>query len=252
MDAQKGGLVVDWYYAKDDQQLGPIDQAQFDALVSQGAIDLSTLVWNQDMGDWQPYGEVATQAPSAAVAGGTASCVECGRSFPTDEMVSYSGSYVCAECKPIFFQRVREGVPLDQGFEYGGFWIRFGATIIDRVILIAVQVPILLLVGLSAASSPDSATAVYGLLNLMSVGFEIAYPVFFLGKFAATPGKMACGLKVVRPTGERITYLRALGRWFAESLSYAILLIGYIMAAFDDEKRTLHDRICDTRVVRTR
>ncbi len=252
MDAQKGGLVVDWYYAKDDQQLGPIDQAQIDALVGQGAIGLSTLVWNQDMGDWQPYGEVATQAPSAAVAGGTASCAECGRSFPTDEMVSYSGSYVCAECKPIFFQRVREGVPLDQGFEYGGFWIRFGAKIIDGIILSVAQVPIVLLVGMSAASSPDSAGAVSLLYNLISVGLQMAYTVFFLGKFAATPGKMLCGLKVVRPTGERITYLRALGRWFAELLSSIIFLIGYIMAAFDDEKRTLHDRICDTRVVRTR
>jgi uncharacterized RDD family membrane protein YckC len=29
------------------------------------------------------------------------------------------------------------------------------------------------------------------------------------------------------------------------------LTIGYIMAAFDSQKRALHDRICDTRVIRT-
>jgi uncharacterized RDD family membrane protein YckC len=29
-----------------------------------------------------------------------------------------------------------------------------------------------------------------------------------------------------------------------------IFAIGYIMAAFDDEKRALHDRICSTRVIR--
>ena len=243
---------MDWYYAKDEQQVGPIDQSQFEALVGEGAIGLSTLVWHQDMADWQPYGEVATQAP-APVAAGTASCAECGRSFPVDEMVSYSGSHVCAECKPIFFQRVREGVPLDQGFEYGGFWIRFGAKVIDNIIISAVQVPVLLLATMGAASSGESAAAVYSLLSvLMTWGLPVAYTVFFLGKFGATPGKMACGLKVVRPTGERITYLRALGRWFAEVLSAMIFLIGYIMAAFDDEKRTLHDRICDTRVVRAR
>jgi hypothetical protein len=33
-------------------------------------------------------------------------------------------------------------------------------------------------------------------------------------------------------------------------LSSLTLAIGYIMAAFDDEKRSLHDRICDTRVIR--
>ena len=38
---------------------------------------------------------------------------------------------------------------------------------------------------------------------------------------------------------------------FAEMLSSLTLGIGYIMVAFDDEKRGLHDRdICDTRVVR--
>ena len=250
---------MDWYYAKDDQQVGPIDQAQFDALLSEGAINLSTLVWHQDMGDWQPYGEVATQAPTTSTAtatavAGTASCAECGRSFPVDEMISYSGSYVCAECKPIFFQRVREGVPLDQGFEYGGFWIRVGAKIIDGIVLSAIQLPMLLLLGLSMGSSSEQSATVVSVLisNLLSVGLQVAYTVFFLGKFAATPGKMVCGLKVVRPTGERITYLRALGRWFAEILSSLIFLIGYIMAAFDDEKRTLHDRICDTRVVRSR
>jgi uncharacterized RDD family membrane protein YckC len=31
-----------------------------------------------------------------------------------------------------------------------------------------------------------------------------------------------------------------------------ILCIGYIMIAFDSEKRGLHDMICDTRVVRQR
>ena len=250
---------MDWYYAKDDQQVGPIDQAQFDALLSEGAINLSTLVWHQDMGDWQPYGEVATQAPTTSTAtatavAGTASCAECGRSFPADDMINYSGSYVCAECKPIFFQRVREGVPLDQGFKYGGFWIRVGAKIIDGIVLSAIQLQMLLLLGLSMGSSSEQSAAVVSVLisNLLSVGLQVAYTVFFLGKFAATPGKMVCGLKVVRPTGERITYLRALGRWFAEILSSLIFLIGYIMAAFDAEKRTLHDRICDTRVVRSR
>ncbi|HET6371045.1 MAG TPA: RDD family protein, partial [Nitrospiria bacterium] len=42
----------------------------------------------------------------------------------------------------------------------------------------------------------------------------------------------------------------ACGRYFAEILSGIILCIGYIMAAFDDEKRALHDRICGTRVIK--
>jgi uncharacterized RDD family membrane protein YckC len=61
---------------------------------------------------------------------------------------------------------------------------------------------------------------------------------------------MACGIKVVTPEGEKITYLRAFGRYFAKTLlGIATLYIGYIIAAFDSEKRSLHDRICNTRVV---
>jgi uncharacterized RDD family membrane protein YckC len=61
---------------------------------------------------------------------------------------------------------------------------------------------------------------------------------------------MACGLKVMRPDGEKISYARACGRTFAEGISSAILCIGYILVAFDEERRALHDRICDTRVIR--
>ena len=245
---------MDWYYAKDDQQLGPVPQQEFETLVDDGTVTLSTLVWHQGMSDWQPHGEVATPAdsPGQAISGQT-SCVECGRAFPADEMVHYSGVYVCAECKPIFFQRVQEGVALNPDMEYGGFWIRFVAWLIDIVILAVVQIPILIISFLEAASNPGEVNGLLTMLSLLAnYGMPIAYEVFFIGKFGATPGKMALGLKVVRPTGEPITYLRALGRYFAKMLSGLILAIGYIMAAFDEEKRSLHDRICDTRVIRNR
>jgi uncharacterized RDD family membrane protein YckC len=57
---------------------------------------------------------------------------------------------------------------------------------------------------------------------------------------------------VVRSNGERITTGRAAGRYFAYLLSAFTLAIGFIIAAFDPEKRAMHDRICDTRVIRTR
>ena len=76
-----------------------------------------------------------------------------------------------------------------------------------------------------------------------------AYSIFFVGKYGATPGKMACKIKVVDETGAKIGYGRATGRFFAEFLSGLLCYIGYIMVAFDEEKRALHDRICNTRVI---
>src|SRR5262249_7630217 len=93
---------------------------------------------------------------------------------------------------------------------------------------------------------------VQGILMLISLVIGIVYEVGFLGRFGATPGKMACKIKVVTATGAPISYGRAFGRNFAKILSGLIFLIGYIMAAFDSEKRALHDRICDTRVIKTR
>lgn len=76
------------------------------------------------------------------------------------------------------------------------------------------------------------------------------YTIFFNGRYGATPGKMACKLRVVTADGQPIGYGRATGRFFAEILSGIICNIGYIIAAFDDQKRSLHDHICSTRVIR--
>src|SRR5215469_5227129 len=66
----------------------------------------------------------------------------------------------------------------------------------------------------------------------------------------ATVGKMVCGLRVVDRQGQRISFGRASGRFFAKFISAAILLIGYLMAAFTERKRALHDIIAGTLVVK--
>ena len=60
---------------------------------------------------------------------------------------------------------------------------------------------------------------------------------------------MLLRLKVVRPDGSSLTYWRAFGRYWATLVSYFTCYIGYVIAAFDDEKRALHDHICSTRVI---
>ena len=57
-------------------------------------------------------------------------------------------------------------------------------------------------------------------------------------------------LKVITPDGGGLTWGRAIGRYFGKWLSYVTLMIGFIMAGFDSEKRALHDYIAGTRVIR--
>jgi uncharacterized RDD family membrane protein YckC len=171
-------------------------------------------------------------------------CSQCGLVFRKDELIKFGDSLVCAGCKPMYVQRLREGVIPAGEMVYGGFWIRFGAKFIDGIIVGIAGFLLGLLGGFVGGRVAPL------IANLAAWVLNIAYVIYFLGKYSATPGKMACGLKVVRPDGEAISYGRACGRFFAEFLSSLILGIGYIIAAFDKEKRSLHDRICDTRVVK--
>ena len=68
-------------------------------------------------------------------------------------------------------------------------------------------------------------------------------------RYGATLGKRALGLRVITERGGPISLSLDTVRYLAQLVSSATLSIGYIMAAFDPEKRALHDRICNTRVV---
>ena len=247
---------MDWYYKHENEKIGPVNKDELDDLVRQGKINSETSVWNEIHAEWLPYRDADT-SPSEKNSGMNhaprvpekAVCAECGHAFPVDEMIKYSGSMICASCKPVFFQKIKEGVSTEE-MQYAGFWIRFGAKLIDGIILAMVSYAVSFAGGMVVYTEPGTLSAGMGIIIFLQYAIPFAYATFFLGKFAATPGKMACGLKVLTAEGESVSYLRAAGRHLSEYISSLILAIGYIMAAFDQEKRALHDRICNTRVIR--
>jgi len=200
----------------------------------------------------------------ASMAQETRYCSECGRATPADELARFGDRMVCPICKDVYTQKLREGVRPAAVVQYGGFWIRFVAYLIDAIILgIVTSIIQFLTVGslftvprIEPGDNPFAALgplmAVMGTATLISMAINCAYETFFIARLGATPGKMALGLKVVRPNGGPVDVGRAFGRYFAKILSGLILCIGYIMIGFDGEKRGLHDMICDTRVIRIR
>ncbi len=199
---------------------------------------------------------------------GTQFCAECGRPTPSDELARFGDLMICPICKDSYAQKLREGVTpaaRQAPRQFAGFWIRFVAVLIDGIILAVVgwviQFALLgamlrpdRLMNPSPEMNPGALGAAMGLLGLsflINLAIACAYEAFFLGRFGATPGKMALSLKVVRPNGAPISYARAVGRYFAKQLNLMTLMIGYIIAGFDSEKRGLHDMICDTRVIKT-
>ena len=92
----------------------------------------------------------------------------------------------------------------------------------------------------------------FGVLMAVVIGLNAAYYGLMVSKYGATLGKMAVGLKVINEDRSPVSLGRAIGRFFAELLSGMTCYIGYIMIAFDSEKRSLHDHICSTRVIKSR
>jgi uncharacterized RDD family membrane protein YckC len=172
-------------------------------------------------------------------------------------MVQMKGKWVCAECKPDYVQMLKIGLKQPDDFHYAGFWIRFGAKFIDGIVLMIIVFIVMIPFGMFFAVDPNQIAAgengtvflILALQLLIQIGIPLAYVTFFIGKYQATPGKMVCGIKIIRPDGEALSYLRSFGRYFSELLSSMTFTIGYLMAAFDSEKRALHDRVSDTRVV---
>src|SRR5690606_37830627 len=80
-----------------------------------------------------------------------------------------------------------------------------------------------------------------GAALLYYVGAALYYALQESSRHQATLGKRALGIKVTDEHGQRLGTARAFGRWFASALSYITFYIGFLMAAFTDRKRALHD-----------
>ncbi len=244
---------MDWYYANNRDRKGPVPQDAFTVLVDNGTITPDTLVWNANMTDWQQYADVfAGETMPDRPRGDAQTCTECGLRFDANQLIHVRDSRVCMACKPLFLQKLREGVSDGRMFQYAGFWIRLAAKMIDGVLLTIAGAVVSLVVGLIShlAGELDITTVAFFVNQLFGFAMGISYVTYFVGKYQATPGKMACGLIVIMPDGGRVSYARACGRYFGEVVSYMTCMIGFVIAGPDDEKRALHDRICATRVVK--
>ena len=193
---------------------------------------------------------------------GVSYCAECGRPAPTEEFARFGSVLVCSHCKDTYAHKLREGVAPSGTQVYAGFWVRFGAYLIDTIILAIVGSALQLAFTGSMINIPEvkpgtqasdvlaPMLAAMGLVTVVNMAIAACYEGLFVARTGATPGKMIAGLKVIRPDGSSVPTGRAFGRYFAKILSSVTLLIGFIMAAFDSEKRALHDMVCDTRVIR--
>lgn len=145
---------------------------------------------------------------------------------------------------------------------YAGFFIRLVAFAIDWVLLfggiwLALAI---VFIGIWPLFYGDGSGAAIVLNpeNGQSLSFFVLaitflwHRYFLTGSWQATPGKRLCGIYVARADGTPLDgqlVLKRLGGYF---LSLFTLAIGFFMAGWSREKKSLHDIICDTRVLRGR
>jgi uncharacterized RDD family membrane protein YckC len=145
---------------------------------------------------------------------------------------------------------------------YGGFWIRFLAFIVDGIIVRLAVFPLAAVFGLvglhhrpfiigGRLDEHDIPAIVSAALATFWIFATINWlydALLTSSAWQGTVGKKILNLKVTDEAGNRISFARATGRHFAKYYLSTILFVGFIMAAFTDRKRALHDIIAGTLV----
>ena len=134
--------------------------------------------------------------------------------------------------------------------EFGGFWIRVVATLIDSVLLLVIILPINLAV--YGREYFDSTALFVGPVDyLVTWVFPTIAVILFWINRAATPGKMAVGLRIADArTGQNASPGQLVGRYFGYFVSLLAIGVGFLWVAWDPKKQGFHDKLAGTVVIR--
>jgi uncharacterized RDD family membrane protein YckC len=212
-------------------------------------------------------------------------CSKCGASLT-------SSSGFCPRCgQPIIGFAVGQGapavsaappgaVPAYSGAQspvaamnvgYAGFWLRFVAAIIDGIVLGIPLAPLYIILVLPAfrnVANPRAMQDPSAVMRLMGPSFGLILLVTAIASWLywglcessswqATLGKKALGLYVTDTDGNRATFGRTSGRYFAGRFIWSVpsvgvmyMLVDAICAGVTEKKQAIHDMIAGTLVLR--
>lgn len=143
---------------------------------------------------------------------------------------------------------------MSQQYAYAGFWIRFGAAIIDSIIVMVAMIPLTMIFGGGNTTVASDGFSSFQFMSTADWIWQILAAVFYIFcwiKFAGTPGKRLLRLKVLdEKTGENVTVGQAIIRYIGYIPATLIFFIGLIWVAFDAKKQGWHDKMAKTVVVR--
>jgi uncharacterized RDD family membrane protein YckC len=262
---------------KNNVPWGPFTRVQIDEGLARGDFTVKSLAHAAGLPEWQPLGEVLdyvaqSQAPFLPP-------VPAARELPPlpprPPILPPKLPPVAARPSPpppplppvLERQEVFDVNAPALTFVPASFFLRGIAFLIDAGILF---VPLLLLylLGALAIEIPGAIHHIshqarmeewdslqqnmWRLAWLVTIGFGWIYGAGLESSRAqATYGKRWMGIKVTDAQGERIDFLRATGRYAAKYLSALPCFLGFIMAILSSRGLAWHDRLSETRVVKS-
>lgn len=226
------------WIGRQGERHGPYQEEQVQEWLRSGQLSPDDLGWYDGLADWQPLSVL----------------------FPQDKPAPPPSPY-----GPPPLQHPASVTP---GFDYAGFWQRFGAWVIDLIILMIPSMIVMYALGgmeayrhllerLQAGTDMSEAFRDYAAAtetsSLASLLITFLYYTFFeASKWQATPGKLALRLRVTNLQGQRISIGRSAARNVVR-LSAAIFglipVICYLAITWTQRKQGLHDLWASTYVL---
>ena len=273
-----------WYYVQAGQRLGPVSIETLQALISAGSVHSSELVWTEGMPDWV----AASTMPALFIAPTPRPVNPFVQQQPVYQQPTYAPGYgppaYVAQPQPGYsqqgYQQPVNYAPMYPSGGYANIWERFVAMVIDYLILGVLSCVIagvcMGCLGLNVGTVNPQPAPVPGLIHQPSYGSsttaeqrnaQIGLGVVFMcgmivalwwlyyarmesSSWQATLGKRAMGIRVTDYRGQRISFAQATGRFVGKGLSYMIGSVGFIIAAFTEQRQALHDMMAGCLVVR--
>lgn len=174
--------MSDWFYAKNDQQEGPLPAQEIRDLLEQGTLSPDTLVWTNNMPDWLPASTVPTFSDSIVE---TATCAVTGKTMRVDEMLNYGDKLIDPAQKDLFVQQLREGATVSgelvsnsDGYTYADPTLRANLTKWFFIIGTFGEICVTIVDFFDSSMASEAFTVADGLMAVLVIGY---IPIYITG-----------------------------------------------------------------------
>ncbi len=230
-----------------------------------------------------PYSQSSatpSSTPSAGPGPGMAQCSVTHKWFPEDELIMFQGQLVSAEGKQVLLDRLLTGADAPDAMIRPGAWRRIGCIfLVDGILIGVFSIIVNYMFGIPLGTPTTDLSVMFNRIVASVVALSAAILYFGLlhGWKGQSLGKMVGNLRVVNLDGSPVSkpqaFARAVVYLLGNILFIPVLILGAVLkspqfviigsllagawglangiAALVDTRmqRTLHDRICGTRVI---